>query len=150
MVELYVILASTSKYENNSSGKHSGNTVSKISRVKYSVVGNLGGHADNFSLSVHCTVSQFTLLASTKKGNKPDFHEAAGGSQARDLYDHFVTKVQELYGPERVKNGVFQAMMQVGLVNDGSWHCAQLSLPSTHLFCRSGKRRISQYRCRST
>lgn len=57
-------------------------------------------------------VSQFTLLASTKKGNKPDFHGAAGGDEARELYDHFFAKVQELYEPERVKNGVFQAMME--------------------------------------
>lgn len=64
-------------------------------------------------------VSQFTLLASTKKGSKPDFHGAAGGEKAKELYDHFFTRVQELYDPEKVKNGVFQAMMQVGLVNDG-------------------------------
>ncbi|KAL9030160.1 MAG: hypothetical protein Q9196_001689 [Gyalolechia fulgens] len=57
-------------------------------------------------------VSQFTLLASTKKGSKPDFHGAAGGEKARELYDQFVTKVQELYEREKVKNGVFQAMMQ--------------------------------------
>lgn len=56
-------------------------------------------------------MSQFTLLASTK-GSKPDFHGAAGGEQARDLYDQFVAKVQELYDPERVKNGVFAAKMQ--------------------------------------
>ena len=70
-------------------------------------------------------VSQFTLLASTKKGNKPDFHGAAGGEKARELYDRFFAKVQELYGQEKVKNGVFQAMMQVGLVNDGMWLCVQ-------------------------
>ncbi|KAI4203017.1 MAG: hypothetical protein LQ346_001864 [Caloplaca aetnensis] len=64
-------------------------------------------------------VSQFTLLASTKKGSKPDFHGAAGGETARALYDHFVVKVQELYEKDRVKNGVFQAMMQVNLQNDG-------------------------------
>ena len=64
-------------------------------------------------------MSQFTLLASTKKGSKPDFHGAAGGEKAKELYDHFFTKVQELYESEKVKNGVFQAMMQVGLVNDG-------------------------------
>ncbi len=57
-------------------------------------------------------VSQFTLLASTKKGNKPDFHGAAGGEQARELYDHFYARVQELYNPVKVKNGVFQAMME--------------------------------------
>lgn len=57
-------------------------------------------------------VSQFTLLASTKKGNKPDFHGAAGGEHAKELYDHFFAKVQEMYDSEKVKNGVFQAMME--------------------------------------
>ncbi|KAL9114634.1 MAG: hypothetical protein Q9227_001312 [Pyrenula ochraceoflavens] len=64
-------------------------------------------------------VSQFTLYASTKKGNKPDFHGAAKPGMAKSLYDHFVCKVQELHGQDRVKNGLFQAMMEVGLVNDG-------------------------------
>ncbi|KAK0616235.1 D-Tyr tRNAtyr deacylase-like domain-containing protein [Immersiella caudata] len=64
-------------------------------------------------------VSQFTLLASTKKGNKPDFHGALNGDEARRLYDCFYRKVQEGYTPEKVQNGVFQAMMQVALVNDG-------------------------------
>ncbi|KAI0601637.1 D-tyrosyl-tRNA deacylase [Biscogniauxia sp. FL1348] len=64
-------------------------------------------------------VSQFTLLASTKKGNKPDFHGAAGGEEAKRLYQYFFEKVQQGYVAERVKNGVFQAMMEVALVNDG-------------------------------
>ena len=64
-------------------------------------------------------VSQFTLLANTRKGHKPDFHGAARPEEARLLYDHFVSKVQNLYLAEKVKNGVFQAMMEVGLVNDG-------------------------------
>jgi len=64
-------------------------------------------------------VSQFTLLAKTTKGTKPDFHGAAGGDHAKDLYQYFFAKVQELYKAERVKNGVFQAMMEVALVNDG-------------------------------
>ena len=100
-------------------------------------------------LSPFLTVSQFTLLASTKKGNKPDFHGAAGGEKARELYDRFFAKVQELYSQERVKNGVFQAMMQVGLVNDGTWFCAQPPRPSTDCFSRSGKRRVSQHGRRS-
>ncbi|KAL8729186.1 MAG: hypothetical protein Q9166_004925 [cf. Caloplaca sp. 2 TL-2023] len=57
--------------------------------------------------------------AGANKGSKPDFHGAAGGHQARELYDHFVMKVQELYEKDKVKNGVFQAMMQVNLQNDG-------------------------------
>lgn len=64
-------------------------------------------------------VSQFTLLASTKKGNKPDFHGALGGDEAKRLYKYFYEKVQQGYAVDKVKNGVFQAMMEVALVNDG-------------------------------
>ncbi len=56
-------------------------------------------------------VSQFTLLASTKKGSKPDFHGALGGDQAKELYQLFVSKIQQGYITEKVKDGVFQAMM---------------------------------------
>ena len=64
-------------------------------------------------------MSQFTLLGKVKKGNKPDFHGAAPAEKAKELYDYFYAKVGELHGAERVKNGVFQAMMDVALVNDG-------------------------------
>jgi len=56
-------------------------------------------------------VSQFTLLASTKKGSKPDFHGALGGDRAKELYSLFVETVQKGYEAEKVKDGVFQAMM---------------------------------------
>jgi len=65
------------------------------------------------------TVSQFTLLASTKKGNKPDFHKSAPAAKGKELYDCFIGKVRSLYQEDRVKDGVFQAMMDVALVNDG-------------------------------
>ncbi|KAJ8609865.1 hypothetical protein MRB53_038904 [Persea americana] len=64
-------------------------------------------------------VSQFTLFASTRKGTKPDFHGAAKPEVAKELYDHFVISIGKLYSPEKVKDGVFQAMMEVALVNDG-------------------------------
>lgn len=64
-------------------------------------------------------VSQFTLYGHIKKGNKPDFHNAADVETARRLYDRFVQKVGDLYKADRVKNGVFQAMMEVELKNDG-------------------------------
>jgi D-tyrosyl-tRNA(Tyr) deacylase len=74
-------------------------------------------------------VSQFTLLANTKKGNKPDFHGACPPHLARDMYQALLEKTRELYIKERklpteegvkwVQDGVFGAMMQVALVNDG-------------------------------
>jgi len=66
-----------------------------------------------------CAVSQFTLLASTKKGNKPDFHKSASAAKGKELYDHFLARVRSQYREDRVKDGVFQAMMDVALVNDG-------------------------------
>lgn len=59
------------------------------------------------------------MLASTKKGNKPDFHKSAAPPKGKELYDAFVSQVRNLYHDDRVKDGVFQAMMDVGLVNDG-------------------------------
>ncbi|KAF2707877.1 D-tyrosyl-tRNA deacylase-like protein [Pleomassaria siparia CBS 279.74] len=64
-------------------------------------------------------VSQFTLLASLKKGNKPSFHQSANGTNAKTLYQSFFKQVQELYEPDKVKDGLFAAMMDVALVNDG-------------------------------
>lgn len=63
-------------------------------------------------------VSQFTLYGNLKK-NKPDFHGAADVETARRLYDYFFQKLRAGYKAERVQNGVFQAMMDVELRNDG-------------------------------
>jgi D-tyrosyl-tRNA(Tyr) deacylase len=63
-------------------------------------------------------VSQFTLLASTRKGTKPSWHRAAGPEVAMPLYEAFVRKMKELLG-RPVATGEFGAMMQVELVNDG-------------------------------
>ncbi|KAL2889378.1 D-tyrosyl-tRNA(Tyr) deacylase [Ceratocystis lukuohia] len=64
-------------------------------------------------------VSQFTLLAKTTKGTKPDFHGACPPEAASKLYHYFLQKVKDGYAEGKVKNGKFQAMMEVGLVNDG-------------------------------
>ena len=59
------------------------------------------------------------MYASTKKGNKPDFHKSAPAQKGKELYDHFISNVRKQYQEDRVKDGVFQAMMDVGIVNDG-------------------------------
>ena len=63
-------------------------------------------------------VSQFTLAASTKKGNRPSYIHAAGHDLAIPLYERYCSKVEEVVG-RPVKKGVFGADMQVELVNDG-------------------------------
>lgn len=64
-------------------------------------------------------VSQFTLYASTKKGNRPGFSGAARPEQAEPLYEELVEKLRCVMGRERVGTGVFGAHMNVSLVNDG-------------------------------
>lgn len=63
-------------------------------------------------------VSQFTLHAGTKKGNRPSYIKAARPEYANPLFDSFVLKMKSEI-PGNVYTGVFGAMMNVGLINDG-------------------------------
>lgn len=63
-------------------------------------------------------VSQFTLTASTRKGNRPSYIRAAGHDLAVPLYDRFCELLAEFAGRE-VKKGVFGADMECSLINDG-------------------------------
>ena len=62
-------------------------------------------------------ISQFTLHASTKKGNRPSYIRAAKPELAIPLYEHFIETLRT-HGLE-VENGVFGADMKVSLINDG-------------------------------
>lgn len=63
-------------------------------------------------------VSQFTLMASTRKGNRPSYIHASKPDFAVPMYEKFVARLQALFGKE-VQTGTFGADMQVALVNDG-------------------------------
>lgn len=63
-------------------------------------------------------VSQFTLHAMTKKGNRPSYIRAAKGETALPMYENFCRKLEFLLKNE-VKKGIFGANMQVSLLNDG-------------------------------
>ena len=79
------------------------------------------GRFDRSLLDVHgeaLVVSQFTLIADTAKGNRPDFSGAAPRDQAEPLYEAFCEALQRDWGVD-VEKGIFGAYMELELVNDG-------------------------------
>jgi D-tyrosyl-tRNA(Tyr) deacylase len=64
-------------------------------------------------------VSQFTLHASTKKGNRPSYIRAATPETAIPIYEDLIDEFKKALGNKKVETGIFGADMQVYLVNDG-------------------------------
>lgn len=64
-------------------------------------------------------ISQFTLYGDARKGNRPNFTDAAKSELAENLYLKFIERVKANLGEEKVKSGIFGAMMQVKIMNDG-------------------------------
>ncbi|CAH8523187.1 unnamed protein product [Schistosoma rodhaini] len=71
----------------------------------------------DLNLEILC-VSQFTLY-SELKGNKLDFHNAMDPKLSKDIYSQLINRLKKNYNEEKVKDGIFGAMMDVSLINDG-------------------------------
>ncbi len=64
-------------------------------------------------------ISQFTLHASTRKGNRPSYIRSAKPEISKPLYEKFTARLSREFGGKEVKTGVFGADMKVSLTNDG-------------------------------
>jgi len=64
-------------------------------------------------------ISQFTLYGETARGNRPAFTLAAKPETANVLYEAFVERMKENLGAQKIKTGIFAAMMSVKIINDG-------------------------------
>lgn len=96
----------------------SGRLASKIARLR--IFEDEDGRFDRSLLDIEgeaLVVSQFTLIADTRKGNRPSFTDAADPELALTLYERFCEALEA--DGLRIARGVFGARMQVSLVNDG-------------------------------
>ncbi len=64
-------------------------------------------------------ISQFTIYGDASKGNRPGFTDAAKPDEAVPLYEKFIERMKINLGNEKVKSGIFGAMMEVRIFNDG-------------------------------
>jgi D-tyrosyl-tRNA(Tyr) deacylase len=64
-------------------------------------------------------ISQFTLYGDASKGNRPGYTDAAGPGEAIPLYEKFIIRMKYNLGDEKVKSGIFGAMMDVRIINEG-------------------------------
>ena len=98
--------------------EHAARLAGKVARLR--IFENDDGRFDLSLLDVSgaaLVVSQFTLIADTRKGNRPSFGQAAEPGHAEPLYERFCAALEDRGVP--VARGVFGARMQVSLVNDG-------------------------------
>jgi len=98
---------------------HAERLAGKVARLR--IFANDDGRFDHALVDVGgaaLVISQFTLIADTRKGNRPSFTEAARPEEAEPLYERFCEALGEA-GVSKVETGVFGARMALSLVNDG-------------------------------
>jgi D-aminoacyl-tRNA deacylase len=111
---LVILLGVAATDENEAAGRLAG----KIARLR--IFEDANGKLDRSLLDTHgeaLVVSQFTLVADTRKGNRPSFAGAARPEEAEPVYEAFCSGLRGL--GLTVATGVFGARMEVELVNDG-------------------------------
>jgi D-tyrosyl-tRNA(Tyr) deacylase len=64
-------------------------------------------------------ISQFTLYGDTSRGNRPGYSDSAKPDEAIPLYESFISRMEMNLGTDKVKRGIFGAMMEVKIINDG-------------------------------
>ena len=111
-----VILLGIEIDDNNEDVKWLANKTSQL-RIFSDIEGKMNNSITDVNGAV-IVVSQFTLHAKTKKGNRPSYIKASRPEQAIPLYELFKEELSQLIG-KKVQSGVFGANMQVSLINDG-------------------------------
>ena len=111
-----VVLIGVSKTDDKDTAKSLADKISKL-RIFNDDNGKMNKNIQEINGEV-LVVSQFTLYADTKKGNRPSFIRAAKPEMAIDLYSYFIEQLQRLV-KSKIKTGKFGADMKVKLINDG-------------------------------
>lgn len=111
-----VVLIGISKTDNRDIAKNLADKISKL-RIFNGDNGKMNKNIQEINGEV-LVVSQFTLYADTKKGNRPSFISAAKAEMAVNLYSYFIEQLQKLV-KSKIKTGKFGADMKVKLINDG-------------------------------
>ena len=111
-----VVLIGVSKTDDNDTAKSLADKISKL-RIFNDDYGKMNKNIQEINGEV-LVVSQFTLYADTKKGNRPSFIRAAKPDMAIDLYSYFIEQLQRLV-KSKIKTGKFGADMKLKLINDG-------------------------------
>ena len=111
-----VVLIGISKTDNRDIAKNLADKISKL-RIFNGDNGKMDKNIQEINGEV-LVVSQFTLYADTKKGNRPSFISAAKPEMAVNLYSYFIEQLQKLV-KSKIKTGKFGADMKLKLINDG-------------------------------